>query len=96
MATAAKTILNVKTDVQLKAQAKQVASDLGVSLSAVINNYLQEFVREKRVVFEDRYTPNAVTAKKLTEALKDIESGNNIYTFDSLEEADAFLLSDGE
>ena len=43
------TILNVKTDKKLKAEAKKVSEELGVPLSTVINAFLKKFVREKEI-----------------------------------------------
>jgi addiction module RelB/DinJ family antitoxin len=54
------TILNIKTDKKLKASAKEVASELGVPLSTVINAFLKQFVREKEItlsVNQHRPTP---------------------------------------
>jgi len=46
-----KTVINIKTDKEVKKNAKKVAEDLGFSLSAVINAYLKQFVRNKEVYF---------------------------------------------
>jgi len=46
-----KTVINVKTDKEVKENAQKVAGDLGLSLSAVINAYLKQFVRNKEVYF---------------------------------------------
>lgn len=43
------TILNIKTDKKLKAEAKKVSEELGVPLSTVINAFLKKFVREKEI-----------------------------------------------
>lgn len=43
------TILNIKTDKKLKAEAKKVSDELGVPLSTVINAFLKKFVREKEI-----------------------------------------------
>ena len=43
------TILNVKTDKKLKAEAKKVSEELGVPLSTVINAFLKQFVRDKEI-----------------------------------------------
>jgi addiction module RelB/DinJ family antitoxin len=40
-------IINIKTNPKVKKQAQKVAEDLGLSLSAVINGYLKQFVRSK-------------------------------------------------
>jgi len=37
----------VRTDSKLKAKAQKTAADLGLTLSAVINNQLKKFVEEK-------------------------------------------------
>jgi len=46
-----KTVINIKTDKEIKKNAQKVAEDLGFSLSAVINAYLRQFVRNKEVYF---------------------------------------------
>ena len=44
-------IIIVKTDSKLKSQAQKVASELGLSLSAVIKKYLKTFVETKSISF---------------------------------------------
>jgi len=54
------TILNIKTDKRLKQKAKEVADEIGVPLSTVINSFLKQFVRDKEVTFstiEHKMTP---------------------------------------
>ncbi len=46
-----KTILNIKTDKQLKDDARAVASKIGVPLSTVVNSFLKQFVRDEEVTF---------------------------------------------
>jgi len=46
------TILNIKTDKGLKEEAQGVASALGVPLTTVINSFLKQFVRERKLVLE--------------------------------------------
>lgn len=41
----------VKTDSKLKAKAQKTAADLGLTLSAVVNGYLKDFVQKKSVSF---------------------------------------------
>ncbi len=45
------TILNIKTDKKLKIAAKEVAADLGIPLSTVLNSFLKQFVRDREVTF---------------------------------------------
>ena len=42
-----KTILNIKVDKEEKEKAKQIASQMGVPLSTIINAHLREFIRTR-------------------------------------------------
>ena len=46
------TILNIKTQKDLKEQAQTLASELGVPLTTVVNSYLKQFIRERKLVLE--------------------------------------------
>ena len=46
-----KTVINIKTDKEIKKMAQKTAGDLGLSLSALINAYLRQFVRTKEAYF---------------------------------------------
>lgn len=56
-----KTVINVKTDKDLKNKAQKLAKNLGLPLGTVINAYLREFVRERRIVFSE---PSISKARK--------------------------------
>ncbi|MBI4086047.1 MAG: type II toxin-antitoxin system RelB/DinJ family antitoxin [Candidatus Liptonbacteria bacterium] len=85
-----KTLLNIKTDKKVKRDAQVVAKELGLPLSAIINAYLREFVREKRVVFSTPPTPNRRTQKILKEILRDKSGKNSAGPF-TYEQAIAYL-----
>ena len=88
------TVINIKTDKVLKKDAQKMAKNFGLPLSAIVNAYLREFVREKRIVFSEPPTPNAKTRKILDQALKDIKEGKNLVgPFESAEDMDKFLDS---
>ena len=74
----AKTMINVKIDVRRKKKAQQLARDLGLSLGAVVNRYLDIFLTEGRIVFEKPEIPNAETRKALREARAALKTGKNI------------------
>ena len=42
-----KTILNIKVDKEEKEKAKQIAAQMGVPLSTIINAHLREFIRTR-------------------------------------------------
>ncbi len=44
-----KSVINIKTNEHTKREAKKVASELGLSLSSVINTYLLQFIRTKEI-----------------------------------------------
>ncbi|MBU0974984.1 type II toxin-antitoxin system RelB/DinJ family antitoxin [Patescibacteria group bacterium] len=46
-----KTVINVKADKETKEKAKKIAQELGLSLSAVVNAYLKQFVKNKSIYF---------------------------------------------
>ena len=66
-----KTVLNVKIDRNLKEGAQDVAREIGLPLGTIINAYLRDFVREKRVIFSVPPAPN----RKLQALLRQVRSG---------------------
>jgi antitoxin component of RelBE/YafQ-DinJ toxin-antitoxin module len=69
-------VINLKTDPQLKALATKTANKLGVSISAVLNNELRRFTADQSVVFEVPEVPNAKTAKQIADSRKQIDAGS--------------------
>ena len=43
------TVINIKTNPEVKSKAQAIAEELGLSLSAVINVLLKQFVRTKTI-----------------------------------------------
>lgn len=73
-----KTVLNIKTERKLKRRAQKVARGLGLPLGTIMNAYLREFVREKRIVFSVPPTPNVRTQKLLQDIREDIKHNKNV------------------
>jgi len=71
-------MLSIKIDRSLKDEARKTAQALGVSLNAVINQYIKEFVAARQIVFSDHPLPNKKTQKILDEVSADIAAGKNI------------------
>jgi DNA-damage-inducible protein J len=87
-----KILLNIKTDKEVKIGVQKIAKELGVPLSTIINAYLKQLLREKRVSFELPLKPNAQTAKLIRQARADYKKGKNISpVFTTAEEIDAYL-----
>jgi addiction module RelB/DinJ family antitoxin len=83
-------VINLKTNPELKEQAAKTADRLGISISAVLNNELRRFVAEQSVAFEVPEVPNAETAK-LLEMAKDEISTRDYHKFENNKDALGFL-----
>ena len=44
-------VINIKTNAKVKSQAQKIASDLGFSLSSLINGYLNQLIKTKTIHF---------------------------------------------
>ena len=63
-----KVCTNISLDSELKAQAQELMSDLGLDLSSAITLFLKQAVREQRIPFEIRRDiPNKETIDALNE-----------------------------
>lgn len=78
------TIINIKTNADIKERAQAVAQELGLSLSAIINAYLRQIIRTKTVSFSAsdeepteyllemlRQSKNDIKNKKISPAFSD-------------------------
>ena len=72
------TMLSIKIDKRLKEKAHEVAHALGVSLNAVINQNIKEFINERQVTFIDEPVLNKRTQKLLSKLSKDAREGKNM------------------
>ena len=89
-------VINIKTQPEVKAQAQRVARDLGLSLSALINAFLKQFVKTKKVTFSlNHEIPNKRTIAILKQAEKNYKKGNTSPAFKTGKEAVAWLEKQG-
>jgi addiction module RelB/DinJ family antitoxin len=88
------TILNIKTDKKLKADAQRVAGELGVPLSTVMNAFLKQFVRDKEITLSaNQYRPTPYLESILEQAKKEYEAGDFVGPFKTGDEFLAHLKS---
>ena len=73
-----KVLLNIKTDRDVKDQAKRISHELGVPLSVVVNAYLKEFVRERAVCITLEPVLRPEVEKTLKKASADYRARRNI------------------
>ena len=78
------TNINIRVDADLKRQAEQIFSELGLNLSSAMNIFLKNSVRYGGIPFELRLDePNEITKR----AIDDVESKRNLSgPFNSVEE----------
>lgn len=74
----AKTVINIKSDREVKKNAQRLAEELGLSLSDVINASLRNFIRTREVYFSSipRMVPEFERLVGRIE--KDIARGENL------------------
>lgn len=76
----------------MKRGIQEIAEELGIPLSTIVNAYFKRLLRERRVDFSLPLRPNKKTAELPREAHEDYKKGRNISPmFDNAEEMDAYL-----
>lgn len=84
-------VINIKTDLEVKREAQRIAKKLGVSLSALINGYLRQIIRTKRVEFSLDETPNKYLIEAIKNARKQRKIGEASPIFDNAKDAIKWL-----
>lgn len=86
--------ITLRMDKQLKEQAENLFSDLGMNMTTAINIFLRQSIREYRIPFEiGASRPNAETIAAMLEAER-ISRDPNTKRYNSLAELFAELDSD--
>lgn len=73
-----KTIINIKTNEEIKKEARKIAENLGLSLSAIINAYLRQFIRNKEIYFSLTNKMSSGLEELLGKIELDIQKKKNI------------------
>jgi len=91
-----KTVINIKTDPETKKRAQELAEELGVPLSTIINVYLRQFIRTREFSFSLAYPMSPALEKILAEAETDMAANENLSpTFHNANDALTWLEKDG-
>jgi addiction module RelB/DinJ family antitoxin len=81
------TMLSIKLDKSLKQKAQDLAHTLGVSLNAVMNRLLKDFILERTITFTDHPVLNKKARKNLDRLLADSKANRNMVgPFTSMED----------
>ena len=89
-----KTTINIKADREIKEKAQEVARNLGMPLSTIINAYLNQFIRTKEVHFylEGELKPSV--KRRLNRLQKEVLKDKNLSpTFSNPRKATRYLKS---
>lgn len=73
-----KTVINIKTEKEVKKEAQKVAQELGFSLSAIINAQLRQLIKEKETYFSMTPKITNYLEKVLKQAKNDYKNRKNI------------------
>ncbi len=84
-------VINIKTEQELKKEAQNIAYDLGMSLSSLINAYLRQLVRTRKIEFDLREEPSEYLIQALSESRKNIRAGRVSPQFKTAEDAIKWL-----
>jgi DNA-damage-inducible protein J len=86
-------VINIKVDEKIKKEAQRLAKEMGLNLSAVINGFLNKFVREEKVEFSTQVQekPSQYLIDAIKEAEEDVKDGRVSPTFKNAKEATVWL-----
>ena len=84
-------VINIKIQPEVKIKAQEVASELGISLSSLINAFLRHLVKTKQVTFSLDEQPSKYLLKILKESKRDIQAGRASPVFDNADDAIVWL-----
>lgn len=86
----------IQTEPETKKKAEKTAKELGVDLSTILNGYLKKFIQTKRVATEEYgEKPSKELKKAIYQAEKALKEGRASPTFNTGEEAVAYLEKQG-
>lgn len=85
------TVINVRTRTDVKKAAQDVARDLGLSLSALINGFLNQLVKTKSIDLQVTEKPTKYLLQILKEAQEEIRRGEVSPVFNNDDDAIAWL-----
>lgn len=87
--------INIKTEPEVKLRAQRIAKGLGFSLSSLVNEWLKQFVKTKRVTFRADEEPSEYLIKTIKQAEKDRKNGKASPIFNTGKEAIEWLEKQG-
>ena len=84
-------VINIRTNARVKSQAQKIAADLGMSLSGLINGFIKQLIRTKRVEFDLDENPSKYLIESLKQSEKEFKEGKTSPAFDNVDDAISWL-----
>lgn len=84
-------IINIKTESEVKQKAQVIARNLGITLSALINGYLRQLIRTKRVELTLDEKPSRYLKQTIKAARLERKQGQASPVFDNAKDAIKWL-----
>lgn len=83
--------IGFKTTTQVKIKAQKLTDQLGVSLSSVLNGFLNQFIRSERLELSIDPQPSQFALDMIAESEKDIKKGRMSSGFNNAKDAIVWL-----
>lgn len=90
------TVINVRTQPDVKKAAQEVAEGLGLNLSALINGFLRQLIKTKAIDLKITEEPSDYLLQILKETREEIDKGEVSPTYKKAEDAVAWLHDKGK
>ncbi len=83
-------VINIRTDPLLKTQAQQLAGELGLGITSLVNGLLRHAVRTRAVTFSAQERPSKFLIESIKSAEEDLKNGKTI-SFKNFDDAISYL-----
>ena len=84
-------VINIRTQPDVKKAAQQVAEDLGMNLSVLINGFLKNLIKTKTISLKVSEEPSEYLIISIKETEEDVKNGRVSPLFENADEAVAWL-----
>ena len=84
-------VINIRTQPDVKKAAQQVAEDLGMNLSVLINGFLKNLIKTNTISLKVSEEPSEYLINSIKETEEDVKNGRVSPLFENADEAVAWL-----
>lgn len=88
-----KTVLNFRTDRDTKQQIQELAAELGVPVSVILNAQIKQMLRDRKIVLSTELEPTPYLEKIMEQVEADLANDRNMTKTMNPAEALSFLRS---